>query len=105
MRLFWRQGDDGASLSDLTRELGVSRPSLYAAFGSKQALFLKALDLYEAQAGYRQGGASPPAPPRGRAVGRQSLYAAFGSKQALFLKALDLYEAQAGYRQAALAAP
>jgi AcrR family transcriptional regulator len=54
MRLFWRQGYEGTSLADLTRELGITRPSLYAAFGSKEALFLRALDLYEARAGYRQ---------------------------------------------------
>jgi len=53
MELFWRQGYEGTSLSDLTRELGLSRTSLYAAFGSKEALFLKALDLYEVRAGYR----------------------------------------------------
>jgi AcrR family transcriptional regulator len=54
MELFWRQGYEGTSLADLTRELGLTRPSLYAAFGSKEELFLKALDLYEARAGYRQ---------------------------------------------------
>jgi AcrR family transcriptional regulator len=53
MHLFWRQGYEGTSLSDLTRELGLTRTSLYAAFGSKEALFLKALDLYEEHAGYR----------------------------------------------------
>lgn len=53
MLLFWRQGYEGTSLSDLTRELGLTRTSLYAAFGSKEALFLKALDLYEERAGYR----------------------------------------------------
>jgi AcrR family transcriptional regulator len=54
MELFWRQGFDGTSLTDLTRELGLTRPSLYAAFENKEALFLKALNLYEARAGYRQ---------------------------------------------------
>jgi len=47
MRLFWRKGYEGTSLSDLTEELGVTRPSLYAAFGNKEALFLKALDRYD----------------------------------------------------------
>ena len=60
MDLFWRQGYDGTSLADLTRELGLTRPSLYAAFGSKEALFLKALDLYEARAGYRQAALTAP---------------------------------------------
>jgi AcrR family transcriptional regulator len=60
MRLFWRQGYEGTSLTDLTEELGITRPSLYAAFGSKEALFLKALDLYEARAGYREAALAAP---------------------------------------------
>jgi AcrR family transcriptional regulator len=60
MELFWRQGYEGTSLTDLTRELGLTRPSLYAAFGSKEGLFLKALDLYEARAGYRQAALTAP---------------------------------------------
>ena len=60
MELFWRQGYEGTYLADLTRELGLTRPSLYAAFGSKEGLFLKALDLYEARAGYRQAALSAP---------------------------------------------
>src|ERR1700722_4262781 len=60
MELFWRQGYEGTSLADLTRELGLTRPSLYAAFESKEALFLKALDLYEARAGYRQAALAAP---------------------------------------------
>ena len=46
LRVFWRKGYEGASLSDLTRAVGVNRPSLYAAFGDKEALFRKALDRY-----------------------------------------------------------
>src|ERR1700733_5919723 len=46
--VFWRKGYDGASLSDLTRAMGINRPSLYAAFGDKEALFRKALDRYDA---------------------------------------------------------
>lgn len=60
MALFWRQGYEGTSLSDLTRELRLTRPSLYAAFGNKEQLFLKALDLYEARAGYRQAALDAP---------------------------------------------
>jgi len=60
MELFWRQGYEGTSLADLTRELGLTRPSLYAAFGSKQGLFLKALDLYESRAAYRQAALTAP---------------------------------------------
>jgi AcrR family transcriptional regulator len=46
LRVFWQKGYEGASLSDLTKAVGVSRPSLYAAFGDKEALFRKALDRY-----------------------------------------------------------
>jgi len=47
LRVFWSKGYEGASLSDLTDAMGITRPSLYAAFGNKEALFRKALDLYE----------------------------------------------------------
>jgi AcrR family transcriptional regulator len=47
LRVFWRKGYESASLSDLTEAMGITRPSLYAAFGNKEALFKKALDLYE----------------------------------------------------------
>jgi AcrR family transcriptional regulator len=47
LRVFWTKGYEGASLSDLTEAMGITRPSLYAAFGNKEALFCKALDLYE----------------------------------------------------------
>src|SRR6202047_1692691 len=46
LQVFWRKGYEGASLSDLTKAVGVNRPSLYAAFGDKKALFRKALDRY-----------------------------------------------------------
>lgn len=48
MKVFWREGYEGASLTDLTRAMGINRPSLYAAFGDKDALFRKVLDQYEA---------------------------------------------------------
>jgi AcrR family transcriptional regulator len=44
--VFWRKGFEGATLPDLTRAMGINRPSLYAAFGSKEGLFRKALDRY-----------------------------------------------------------
>lgn len=47
MELFWRKGYEGTSLSDLTGTLGITRPSLYAAFGNKEALFRKVLDRYD----------------------------------------------------------
>jgi AcrR family transcriptional regulator len=49
--VFWRKGYEGASLSDLTDAMGIASPSLYAAFGSKEALFREAMALYEAVEG------------------------------------------------------
>jgi AcrR family transcriptional regulator len=46
LKVFWRKGYEGASLSDLTKAMGINRPSLYAAFGSKEDLFSKVLDRY-----------------------------------------------------------
>jgi AcrR family transcriptional regulator len=48
MRVFWAQGYDGTSLTDLTTATGITRTSLYAAFGNKEALFRKALERYTA---------------------------------------------------------
>jgi AcrR family transcriptional regulator len=45
--VFWQKGYEGASLVDLTSAIGVSPPSLYAAFGNKEALFRAALDRYD----------------------------------------------------------
>jgi AcrR family transcriptional regulator len=44
--LFWRHGYEGTSLAALTSAIGVSAPSLYAAFGDKQSLFLKTVERY-----------------------------------------------------------
>jgi AcrR family transcriptional regulator len=53
MRVFWAQGYEGSSLTDLTDAMGVSRTSMYAAFGNKEDLFRRALALYtEGPAGY-----------------------------------------------------
>lgn len=46
LHVFWRQGYEGTSLTDLTEAMGISRPSLYAAFGNKEELFRRALDRY-----------------------------------------------------------
>ncbi|MET3827550.1 AcrR family transcriptional regulator [Sphingomonas sp. PvP055] len=45
--VFWRNGYEAASMTELTSAMGITKPSLYAAFGNKEALFNKALDLYE----------------------------------------------------------
>jgi AcrR family transcriptional regulator len=47
LQVFWRKGYEGATLSDLTKAMGINRPSLYAAFGDKEGLFRKALDRYQ----------------------------------------------------------
>lgn len=53
MHVFWKNGYEGASLDGLTDAMGISRPSLYAVFGDKQSLFLRALDRYrESPASY-----------------------------------------------------
>ena len=44
--VFWRKGYEGTTLPDLTRAMGINRPSLYAAFGNKEGLFKKAIDRY-----------------------------------------------------------
>ncbi len=46
MHLFWEKGFSATSISDLTSALGIGSPSLYAAFGSKEALYVEALDHY-----------------------------------------------------------
>jgi len=46
LKVFWRKGYEGASLPNLTKAMGINRPSLYAAFGNKESLFRKALDRY-----------------------------------------------------------
>jgi AcrR family transcriptional regulator len=46
LEVFWRKGYEGTTLPDLTSAMGINRPSLYAAFGSKEELFRRALDRY-----------------------------------------------------------
>lgn len=46
MNTFWAKGYDGTSMKDLTKAMGISGPSLYAAFGGKRELYLKTIDLY-----------------------------------------------------------
>jgi len=47
MRVFWQKGYEGASLSDLTEAMGINRSSMYAVFGDKEALFIRALAHYD----------------------------------------------------------
>jgi TetR/AcrR family transcriptional repressor of nem operon len=44
--LFWENGYEGSTLADLERATGLNRSSLYQAFGTKEALFVAALDSY-----------------------------------------------------------
>jgi AcrR family transcriptional regulator len=46
LEVFWRQGYEGASLTDLTTAMGINRTSMYAAFGNKEDLFRMALARY-----------------------------------------------------------
>jgi TetR/AcrR family transcriptional regulator, copper-responsive repressor len=46
MHLFWDKGYAGVSVADLSRELGINPPSLYAAFGDKRRLFEEAVGCY-----------------------------------------------------------
>ncbi len=55
MDVFWTRGYHATSLTDLLDGTGLSRGSLYKAFGDKKALFLKALDCY-AEAGLEELG-------------------------------------------------
>ncbi len=45
---FWKRGYGGTSLDDLTAAMGMNRPSIYAAFGNKEAVYAAAVDHYVA---------------------------------------------------------
>jgi AcrR family transcriptional regulator len=47
LEVFWARGYEGATLPELTRAMGINRPSLYAAFGNKEDLFRAALARYQ----------------------------------------------------------
>src|SRR3954467_15482771 len=44
--VFWSKGYDGVTIDDLVDGMGVGRPSLYAVFGDKRTLFVRALRAY-----------------------------------------------------------
>ncbi len=72
MHVFWRKGYDATSISDLTEAMQINPPSLYAAFGNKESLFLRVLERYgEGPASFvRQALAAPTA----REVAEKRLY-------------------------------
>ena len=72
--VFWRDGFEGASVQALAEAAGVSKPSLYAAYGNKEALFLAALARYGERYGVERGDALE-AEPDGREAVRGFLYA------------------------------
>ncbi|WP_018268519.1 TetR/AcrR family transcriptional regulator [Methylosinus sp. LW4] len=47
--MFWRRGYDNTSIGDLTKAIGISAPSFYFAFGSKEAVFLRIVEVYLAR--------------------------------------------------------
>ena len=46
MQVFWEKGYEATSISDLTEVMGINPPSLYAAFGDKERLFMEAIERY-----------------------------------------------------------
>jgi AcrR family transcriptional regulator len=49
LEVFWRHGYEGTTIPDLTSAMKINRPSLYAAFGNKEALFRKVVEHYLAR--------------------------------------------------------
>ncbi len=46
MNVFWQKGYVAASLTDLTKSMGINKPSMYHTFGNKEALFVKSTKYY-----------------------------------------------------------
>ncbi|AZN41262.1 TetR/AcrR family transcriptional regulator [Paenibacillus albus] len=53
MELFWEQGYEKTSMSDLVEHMGVHKRSLYDTFGDKHALYMKALQRYDQMIAHR----------------------------------------------------
>ncbi|MBV8662539.1 MAG: TetR/AcrR family transcriptional regulator [Hyphomicrobiales bacterium] len=62
IQVFWSKSYDGVTIDDLVAGMGVGRPSLYAVFGDKRAIFVRALKAYAEAKGARAAKAlfSPP---------------------------------------------
>src|SRR5260370_41663282 len=50
-RVFWSKGYEGVTIDDLVAGMGEGRPSLYAVFGDKRAIFLRVLKAYAEKKG------------------------------------------------------
>lgn len=68
--LFWEHGYEGVSIARLVEAMGIAPPSLYAAFGSKEALYREALELYVTGPGAFIAGALAEAPTAKAAIER-----------------------------------
>jgi TetR/AcrR family transcriptional regulator, copper-responsive repressor len=79
MRLFWTRGFEAVSIHDLEAELGITAPSLYAAFGDKKQLFRETIGRYCAGPGDIAGRAM---------TGKTTAFAAI---EALLLAAAEAY--------------
>ena len=55
MMTFWKKGYQATSLDELTTSMGITRSSMYAAFGDKEQLFLKTIDFYQQRFSQRIG--------------------------------------------------
>ncbi|MFF5934749.1 TetR/AcrR family transcriptional regulator [Streptomyces sp. NPDC012508] len=73
---FWEHGYETTSVSDLTRAMGISAPSLYAAFGDKKALFEEVVEAYAVSYGAYGGQAFEEEPTARGALGRMLVEAA-----------------------------
>jgi AcrR family transcriptional regulator len=63
LNVFWKSGFAATSLDDLSAATGMNRPSLYAAFGDKRAIYLKSLERYRAESKKSVAAAVPPGLP------------------------------------------
>ncbi len=65
LQVFWENGYEGSSLSDLTAAMGLTKSSLYKAFGNKETLFWRVVELYNRDhLGFRLDALSEPTPRR-----------------------------------------
>ncbi len=78
MGAFWDKGYAATSLDDISEATGMNRPSLYAAFGDKQAIYMKAIERY------RSGAALKDALARGASL-RDALRFAYRAALGIYL--------------------